>query len=216
MTILLVIQAVTIFGVVPASASGLPFPSSLTAVLLLVFMSLTIILARGRWVPTLGVTMLALAGLTAAFQGWVQGWQFRVAGEVTGLATFLLLAIVVVRAVFRPGRFTAHRIRGAVVFYLNLGLLFAFVHRIIAELLPGSYDHLPPAGQAAQFRAALDYFSFSTLTSLGYGDILPVHPMARALCTLEACIGQLLPTILVARVVTMTMQGGGVDEDKPS
>ena len=177
-------------------------------------MSLTIAMARGRWAPTLGVAMLALGGLTAGLQGWVQGWGLKLAGEVAGLATFLLLGAVVLRAVFGPGRFTSHRIRGAVVFYLNLGLLFAFVHRIVAELAPGAYEHLPPADHAAAFRAALDYFSFSTLTSVGYGDIVPVNPVARALCSLESTVGQLLPTILIARVVTMAMRDPEPEEDE--
>ena len=206
---LLTVQAVTIFGLVPASAAGLPVPPVLAGLLLLVFMSVTIALARGRWATATGVAMLLLAGLTTALQGWSAEWQARLAGEVTGLATFLLLAVVVLRAVFGPGPFTAHRIRGAVVFYLNLGLMFAFVHRTVAELVPGAYEHLPPATEVAAFRAALDYFSFSTLTSLGYGDIVPVNPLSRSLCTLEAGIGQLLPTILVARVVTLTLQEPG-------
>ena len=215
MTALLVFQGVTIFGLVPASASGLPISSSLAALLLVIVSSLTIALARGAWAPMLGVAMLLLAGATAVLQGWFHGPQVRIAGEVSGFVTFLLLGAVVIRAVFGPGRFTGHRIRGAVVFYLNLGLLFAFVHRIVAELVPDAYAHLPPAEQAASFRAALDYFSFSTLTSVGYGDIVPVNPVARALCALEAAAGQLLPTILIARVVTRTVQSD-LDAEKGS
>ena len=58
----------------------------------------------------------------------------------------------------------------------------------------------------AAFRAATNYFSFVTLTSVGYGDIVPVHPIARSLCMLEATIGQLLPTVLIARVVVLAMR----------
>ena len=212
MTVLLAVQLAAIFGLLPAMASGLPFPSALAALFLLVFMSITIALGRGRWAPVLGVTMFLLATGTAVRQGWFHGPQIRIAGEISGLVTFLLLGMVVIRAVFGPGRFTSHRIRGAVVFYLNLGLLFAFLHRLLAELIPGAYAHLPPADQAARFRAALDYFSFSTLTSVGYGDIVPVNPFARALCMLEATAGQLLPTILIARVVTRTLQADTDDE----
>ena len=206
LTVLLAVQLLAIFGFVPAVASGLPFAPGLAAFLLLVFMSVTVAMARGRWALGTGASLLMFAVMTAVLQGRFQDWHVRIAGQVTGLVTFLLLGLVVLRAVFRPGQFTGHRIRGAVVFYLNLGLLFAFVHRLIAEAIPGSYEHLPPASQAAAFRAALDYFSFSTLTSVGYGDIVPVSPIARAFCTLEAASGQLLPTILIARVVTLTMQ----------
>ena len=213
LTALLVVQVVTIFGLVPGAASGLPISPVLAAVLLLVVMSLTTVMAHGRWAPALGASMLLLGGATALLQGWIGGWQARVAGEIAGLLTFLLLGGVVLVAVFGPGRFTGHRIRGAVVLYLNLGLLFAFLHRILAEVLSNAYNHLPPQDQVAAFRAASDYLSFSTLTSIGYGDIVPVQPLARALCTLEAALGQLLPTILIARVVTLATRQIEVEED---
>ena len=52
----------------------------------------------------------------------------------------------------------------------------------------------------------LIYFSVMTLTTVGYGDITPIHPMARALAMLEAVIGQLFPVILIARLVAMELQ----------
>jgi len=54
----------------------------------------------------------------------------------------------------------------------------------------------------------LIYFSVMTLTTVGYGDITPIHPMARALAMLEAVIGQLFPVILIARLVAMELQFG--------
>jgi len=51
----------------------------------------------------------------------------------------------------------------------------------------------------------LIYFSFATLTTTGYGDISPVHPVARALCNVEAILGQLYPATLLARLVTLEL-----------
>ena len=51
----------------------------------------------------------------------------------------------------------------------------------------------------------LIYFSFVTLTTTGYGDVFPLHPIARSLCNLEAVIGQLYPATLLARLVTLEM-----------
>ena len=66
------------------------------------------------------------------------------------------------------------------------------------SLVPGSLRH----GQDQAFTAAeMVYYSFVTLTTLGYGDIVPVSPSARALATLEALTGQLYLTVLVARLV---------------
>ena len=50
------------------------------------------------------------------------------------------------------------------------------------------------------------YLSFVTFTSTGYGDIVPVHPLARSLCNLEAVIGQLYPAILIGRLVTLELR----------
>ncbi len=96
--------------------------------------------------------------------------------------------------------------RGAIVFYLNFGLLFGILHRLVDQLVPGAYAHLPSPHDEAAFRAATNYFSFVTLTSVGYGDIVPVRPLARSLCMLEATVGQLLPTVLIARVVVLAMR----------
>jgi len=174
LTVLLVVQVVMIFGVIPASAAGLPILPSLAAFLLLLFMSLTITMTRGCWAPVLGVTMLLLACGMAVMNLSAGNWKWKVAEDAIGLLTFVLLAAIVLQAVFAPGRFTNQRIRGAVVFYLNLGVMFAFVHRIVAEFAPDSYRDLPPIEHVAAFRAALDYFSFVTLTSVGYGDITPM------------------------------------------
>ena len=51
------------------------------------------------------------------------------------------------------------------------------------------------------------YLSFVTLTSTGYGDIVPVHPLARSLCNIEMIIGQLYPATLLARLVTLELAG---------
>jgi len=55
--------------------------------------------------------------------------------------------------------------------------------------------------------SALFYMSFVTLTSTGYGDIIPVHPLARSICNIESVIGQLYPATLLARLVTLELRG---------
>ncbi|WP_237478385.1 potassium channel family protein [Lichenibacterium dinghuense] len=217
LTALLVVQAVVVFVVVPAIASGLPLPSGLTLLVLLGVMCATCILTNDRLAPLLGGIMLPLSAATLALQLATANRIAQIAGEATGLLTFLLLGIVVFRAVFSAGRFSGHRIRGAVVLYLNTGLSFAFVHRLLAQALPNAYDHVPPSEQVAAFWAALDYFSFSTLTALGPGDIVPLQPIARGAAVLESTLGQLLPTVLIARVVTLaTSQADAPSETNES
>ena len=204
---LLAVQCITIFGVVPASAIGLPLPPGLTLLLLLVFMSITIVMARGRWTIVAGIATLVLATITAGAQQRYPSLAAELGSDAISVLAFAVLSIVVFKAAFGPGRFTGHRIRGAIVLYLNIGLLFAVLHRVLAQLMPGAYAHLPPVQATAAFRAAIDYFSFSTLTSLGFGDIVPVNPLARSLSTLESAIGQLYPPTLLARVVMLELAG---------
>ncbi len=114
----------------------------------------------------------------------------------------LAVAWTVAHAVFDPGRINVHRILGAVILYLYIGMIFASFYRFAALLLP------PPAfhGLARAGRGNLGellYFSLSTLTTSGYGDITPVHPIARSLANLEAVIGQLYPATFLARLVTL-------------
>ena len=63
----------------------------------------------------------------------------------------------------------------------------------------------PRAGLGPAVIAHALYFSFSTLTTAGYGDVTPLHPLTRGLANLEAVIGQLFPATIVARMVTLEL-----------
>ena len=206
LTALLATQAVVIFVLGPMRAEGLALPEELVVAVLLVFMSLVIIMGRGRWTLAAGIATIAVTLSSAVVNRIRPGTVTEAGTDAEALFTFAVLAAVVFQAVFRDGGFNNHRVRGAVVFYLNFGLLFGILHRLVAELAPGSYAHLPSPHDLPAFRAATNYFSFVTLTSVGYGDIVPVRPIARSLCTLEATVGQLLPTVLIARGVVLAMR----------
>jgi len=115
------------------------------------------------------------------------------------------LGTVVTRAVFRAGRVTYHRIIGAILLYLLIAVAFAtlflFVGLSDQDAIKGiTFD------DDQSLASALFYLSFVTLTSTGYGDIIPVHPLARSLCNIESIIGQLYPATLLARLVTLEMR----------
>jgi Ion channel len=113
------------------------------------------------------------------------------------------LAIVILRQAFRPGAITSRRIQGSVAVYLLLGLLWAVAYEIVEILAPGSFSVNARHGATLP---QLGYFSFTTLTTLGFGDILPISPAARALVVLEALVGQLFPAILIARLVALEIE----------
>jgi hypothetical protein len=167
---------------------------------------------------------LILLGWAFTLIGFLVGWEdaahpdfrLRLLNDVSALILLGLMIVLIVRQVFREGPITMHRVRGSVALYLLIGLVWAIAYDLIEVVQPGSF------GVAAGFHgsglAALGYYSFTTLTTLGVGDVLPVSPVARSLTLLEALIGQLFPAILIARLVSMeiTYRGHrtGSDGDK--
>jgi hypothetical protein len=112
---------------------------------------------------------------------------------------------VVARAVFAAGRVTYHRVIGAILLYLTIGFVFVALFTLVDSLSPGSFSGLPPTDRAS-LPSNLVYFSFTTLTTVGFGDIVPVHPFARSLTNVEAIFGQLYPATLLARMVTLQIK----------
>jgi hypothetical protein len=108
---------------------------------------------------------------------------------------------------FRAGPINVHRIQGAVAAYLLLGLAWALAYETVALVATGAFSF---AGPAEGERGRFIYFSFVTLSTLGYGDVIPVHPVARSLAVTEALTGQLYPAILLGRLVSLASAGGRV------
>jgi voltage-gated potassium channel Kch len=107
---------------------------------------------------------------------------------------------------YAPGRITFHRLQGAIVLYLNFATIFASAFSLISGLNPAGFAGLPaPIGDLGEL-ATMMYFSLTTLTTTGYGDIVPVDPFARSLANLESVIGQFYLAITVARLVTLEVE----------
>ncbi|MDQ2804329.1 MAG: potassium channel family protein [Pseudomonadota bacterium] len=206
LTALLVIELLFIFVASPLAALGIPLPSAAAGVAAMVFILVAVAVSQ-----SVGAIVLMVASGLLGFAGLVL--RLREPSELTdvlshgaGIFALVALSVVVARAVFRPGRVTYHRIRGAIVLYLNIALIFTAAYRLVAESLPGAFHNLPTFGNDFATANAMLYFSFTTLTSTGFGDIVPVHPIARALANLEAVIGQLYPATLLARIVTLELE----------
>lgn len=101
------------------------------------------------------------------------------------------------------GRINVHRVLGAVAVFLLIGIAFTQLHRLVAIHANGAYLVLGVPTDYRQIVPELNYYSFVTLTSLGYGDITPAHPAARALTVLQALIGVLYPAALLGWLVSL-------------
>jgi hypothetical protein len=101
-----------------------------------------------------------------------------------------------------------HRIIGAILLYLLIAVAFATLFLFVGLADPDAIKGIAFEDDQS-VAASLFYMSFVTLTSTGYGDIVPVHPLARSLCNIESVIGQLYPATLLARLVTLELSSTG-------
>ena len=133
---------------------------------------------------------------------------FVLVTDCLSLVFQVLLTSLILSQIFREGPTTSHRIMGAVAAYLLLGVIWFLAYHLIAVRMPEAFSVQGPftLGDGEALQSNLFYFSFVTLTTLGYGDIVAVHPMARMLVILEAATGQLFPAILIARLVSLQVQ----------
>ena len=127
-----------------------------------------------------------------------------------GLATVFLtfLTLVIMFAVFRDETVTFDTILGAVCAYLLLGVTWGTAYALLVVISPDSLSVSPGLAHASgwgepisAFTPVLQYYSFTTLATLGYGDVSPLSPGARALSVMEGLAGQLYLAVLVARLV---------------
>jgi hypothetical protein len=115
------------------------------------------------------------------------------------------MAWAVARATFAPGRITYHRVIGAVLLYLSVAVIFAALFTFVGSLVPEAFSGMKVENSPA-LASQVIYFSLATMTTTGYGDVSPVHPIVRSLCNLEAIFGQLYPATLLARLVTLELE----------
>ncbi len=104
------------------------------------------------------------------------------------------------RQVLFTGPVDGNKIVGAICIYLLIGLIWALSYLMIAQAVPGAFNGLEQLIWYDNF-ADVAYYSFVTLTTLGYGDISPVTPIARFLVFMEAIVGVFYMAILVASLI---------------
>ena len=204
LTVLLFALLLMIFIVRPLAAAGVfRGYAALVHDLWLAITLLSGVFAIGWRRKAAQVVVVAAALLFAlralGFAGGVGGLVIDFVLTIFLLAT---LGLIVVWQIFREGPITRQRVQGAIVIYLLLGLIWAEAYTLAAHLNPGSFAGTLPEEQNA-LSSHLTYFSFVTLTTVGYGDILPASLATRALANFEGLLGTLFPAILIARLVSM-------------
>lgn len=204
LTALVALEALGLFVVTPLSATR-DIPSSIEIALGVAIIGVVLIIvwrSRGATVAVFVATAVEL--IATVLRAAHPSKQMVLLDFVAALIFFVALTVVLTIVVFGSGRITIHRIQGAIAIYLNLALAFALAFRLIDGSNPNAFA-LHSSGQHQSIFAFV-YFSFETLTTSGYGDIVPLDPFARSLANLESVVGQLYPATVLARLVTLELE----------
>jgi hypothetical protein len=174
------------------------------------FVSAALSLSEKRTVARLAALLLAACSFTAALVFVFHPVQTARITHWAFVASFLgYVSVIFFRHLGKPGRITSGRVYVSVSLYLLLGVFYFAVFNLVDALHPRSFvESAGPAGAGISSYSHL-YFSLSTLTTLGYGDIVPVTPLARILAVLEAATGVLYVAITVARLVAAYQRTDG-------
>ena len=201
---LLLLLVVDFFVVAPIAQQGIAFAVRPVIHSIVLLSGIAIALGSRRIVSTL-VGILAMAGLvihwtyhvqpTAALSRVDTGLSLTFTAIITGLTLL---------QVFRAGSITLYRIEGAVAVYLLAAYAWALAYQLVDLSDPEAFS-FPATAVPQTLRFRLLYFSLTTLSSVSYGDITPLDPIARALAALEGTMGQLFPVLLLARLVSQEL-----------
>lgn len=155
----------------------------------------------------LGLWLVSLAASLAAFLPLPSAWKR--AGQVTEIAALTpliaWLCAGILSFVFRMKRFSADGIFATVTVYLLIAILFAKLYVLTLAFDPAAFDLPSSAAERAPqlLQGDMLYYSVITMATVGYGDMLPVSEIARALAVVESVVGQFYVAVVVAVFVGM-------------
>jgi voltage-gated potassium channel Kch len=162
------------------------------------------VLSANRITLWLGIFALGLE-LTFGTRLWAfDPWVNRVVQDGMTMAFLLYVIFVVLREVFRPGTTELDAVVGALCGFVLILTVFMRLHGLLEAWDPGSYQAQgPPLSSRSDLAliAVFQYFSTITLTTVGFGDIVPISPAARLATGLEAIVGQLYLAVVIATLV---------------
>jgi len=127
-----------------------------------------------------------------------------------------VLVLMTLKQTLRPGPVTIYRVMGGIAGYLLIGYTWVYVYQLLLQIVPAAIYFGNGMSGLSRQPNDLVYFSFITLTTVGYGDVHPIHPVVRSMAVAEALVGQLYVAILIASLVGMALQTRSVRGDLES
>jgi len=171
----------------------------LAATVVTLFISVWSIRQQKAWFRT-GVGIIALFLIITAVGALFNQSGLDVVYLLVILIFFVLTAHTAAKQVLFSGEITVNKIVGSICIFLLLGLIWAVLYLILLEFDPATLNNVPVASWYDNFSRVI-YFSFVTLTTLGYGEITPALPVAQFLAFIEAIMGLFYIAVMVASLV---------------
>jgi ion channel len=163
------------------------------------FTALYAVKGRGR-ITTIAVILGAPAICLRLANIFEHRELVRLPDEISGLAFLIFVTAVLVTSILSNPSVTSDTLAGAVSAYFLIGITFGLAYLMIESLVPGSFkDTIDPAKRFIP--SDFTFFSFVTLTTVGYGDIVPWGRHARAIAIVESVLGIMYPAVLISRLV---------------
>jgi hypothetical protein len=206
LTLVSISVVVLIFLIFPLRGGGLHGRFFFDILMVALMLSGALVIKQNRIVRAV-VIAFVLAGAGMLWVSLLYPTRFlQEFSSVLSIITSLIYVRIVLLVMFREGPVTWSRMQGGVAAYLLIGLAWASAFQLVEQLHSGSFHFITEPTDAEQLTSKMVYFSFATLTTVGFGDVLPVYPFARSLAIAEAIVGQLFPAILIGALVAMAMQ----------
>jgi hypothetical protein len=156
----------------------------------------------------------------AIIMDWVSGifslWILNTVSRALNVLFFIIIVMFLIRQVATSPQVNLRVILGSVIGYLLLGLTYSIFVAFIMQQDPGAFNitrSVPEIAKPVEHFSESIYFSFVTLATLGYGDILPVKPYARSLAIFITVSGQLYVAVIIALLVGKFSSGDSVKKE---
>jgi hypothetical protein len=163
--------------------------------------------SRHRW-PFLFLTVVTLA---IRWGEHLSGAPALDVGALFITVLWLVYAVsIIIGHLFQRSDVTVDTILGAVVAYLLVAVAFTLIFEIMELRHPGSFSGIPDSAQdhRGELGSAMMYFSLVCISTMGYGDVVPISNLARPIAVLEGVFGQLYLAVMIARLVGLHIARG--------
>ena len=198
----LLISLIIIFFLLPFSSSVI-----LDDLKSLLFLITNLLIVNLLYLPKIGKFTLRTFAVLASVLDVSYTNQIVNLGKIVFLsnlfyAIFMILAIILLGdLIFKEKKVDINTINGGIAIFLLLAFLWFTLYSLILAFDPNAFNGLSSADLEQQYQ--LFYYSFTTITTLGYGDITPVNKLAMSLANAQAIVGLMYPAIFIARLVSL-------------